>query len=96
MKKMFKLLVLSVVMMSFTACYTVTATIGSGPKSGEQVKKANHFLIAGLVPISTANVKEMAGDAKDYELKVTHSFIDGFLMILTGGLYTPTTTIVTK
>lgn len=81
---------------TLTSCYTVTATVGEGPRTGVEVKKANHFLIAGLVPIATANVKEMAGDAENYSITVTHSFVDGLLAAITGGLYTPTTTIVRK
>jgi hypothetical protein len=38
----------------------------------------------------------MAGGAKDYTVNIQHSFIDGLLSGLTGGLYTPTTTTVTK
>jgi hypothetical protein len=38
----------------------------------------------------------MAGDAKDYEITVKHTFVDGLLSAITSGLYTPTTTIVTK
>jgi hypothetical protein len=38
----------------------------------------------------------MAGDAKNYQVTITHSFIDGLLNALTGVLYTPTTTIVKK
>jgi hypothetical protein len=38
----------------------------------------------------------MAGDAKNYEVTTTHSFVDGLINLLTGGLYTPTTTIVKK
>ena len=79
-----------------TSCYTVTATIGKGSQTGVEVKKANHFLIAGLVPIGVADVKEMVGNANDYEITVTHSFVDGLLSAITGGLYTPTTTIVKK
>lgn len=95
-KNFFKVFVVLAVLVSLSSCYTMTATIGNGPKDGVEVKKSNHYLIGGLVPISTANVKEMAGEVKDYEIKVTHTFVDGFLMVLTGGLYTPTTTIVTK
>lgn len=38
----------------------------------------------------------MAGDAKDYQVTIEHSFIDGLLNAITGGLYTPTTTTVRK
>lgn len=97
MKKFFvKSFIALAIVATMTSCYTVTATIGSGPKTGVEVKKMNHFLIGGLVPVATANVKEMAGDAQNYSITVTHSFVDGLLSAITGGLYTPTTTIVTK
>lgn len=79
-----------------TSCYTFTATVGNGPQTGVKVVAHNHYLIGGLAPISTVNTKELVGDAKDYSIKVSHSFIDGFLNLLTGGLYTPTTVTVTK
>ena len=79
-----------------TSCYTVTATVGKGPQTNVEVKKPNHFLIAGLVPVGVANVSEMVGGATDYSITVTHTFVDGLLMAITGGLYTPTTTIVKK
>lgn len=64
--------------------------------NGTQVVAHNHYLIAGLAPISTANTKELAGDAKDYSITVKHSFVDGLLNMLTSGIYSPTTVIVTK
>ncbi len=53
-------------------------------------------MIGGLAPISVADVKAMAGGAKDYEITVTHTFLDGLLTAITGGIYAPTTTIVKK
>jgi hypothetical protein len=38
----------------------------------------------------------MAGDAKNYEVTIKHTFVDGLLNLLTYGIYTPTTTIVKK
>jgi hypothetical protein len=82
--------------MTMTSCYTFTATVGKGPQTGTKVVAHNHYVIAGLAPISTANTKELAGDAKDYSITVKHSFIDGLLNMLTCGIYTPTTVTVTK
>jgi len=95
-RKIFKLAFVFVVSVMMTSCYTVTATVGSGSQTGERMVGHNHFLIGGLVPVGIANVKEMAGDAKDYQVTVTHTFVDGLLAAITGGLYTPTTTIVKK
>jgi hypothetical protein len=44
----------------------------------------------------SANPVKMAGDAQDYEVTITHTFVDGLINVLTSGLYTPTTTIVRK
>ena len=79
-----------------TSCYTFTATVGNGPKTGEKIVAHNHYLIGGLAPIATANTKELAGGATDYSITVSHSFIDGLLSLLTGELYTPTTVTITK
>lgn len=79
-----------------TSCYTFTATVGRGPQTGIEVVKSNIYLIGGLAPISVADVKAMAGGAKDYEITVTHTFLDGLLTAITGGIYAPTTTIVKK
>jgi hypothetical protein len=95
-RKFFQITLILGICAVMTSCYTVTATIGSGSQTGEKTVGHNHFLIGGLIPVATADVKKMAGDAKDYQLTVQHSFVDGLLMVITGGLYTPTTTIVKK
>ena len=83
MKKTFLNLALMIALgISLTSCYTVT--------------QKNHYVVYGLAGIKTADPTKMAGDAKDYEVTTTHSFIDGLLNLLTGGLYTPTTTTVKK
>jgi hypothetical protein len=95
-KKLFNLILVFVISTSFTSCYTYSMTIGKGAQTGIEYRKMNHYLIYGLAPISTANVKEMAGGAIDYEIIIKHTFVDGLLNALTCGIYTPTTTIVRK
>lgn len=87
---------LFVVCMFLTSCYTQSYAVGSGAQTGVTVREKNHYLIAGLAPIKTADPSKMAGDAKNYQVTTTHSFVDGLINLLTGGLYTPTTTIVKK
>jgi hypothetical protein len=97
MKKTFYSLALALLMSSsLTSCYTYTMTVGNGPKSNVEVKKMNHYLIYGLAPVSTADPKVMAAGATDYSVTIKHTFVDGLLNALTWGIYTPTTTIVTK
>ena len=97
MKKSFLNLALIIGLgISLTSCYTQSYNVGSGPKTGVTVTQKNHYVVYGLAPLKTADPTKMAGDAKDYEVTTTHSFIDGLLNLLTGGLYTPTTTTVKK
>ena len=94
--KFLSLALLSCLCLSMSSCYTLTYAVGDGSKTGEIVKKKNHYLIFGLAPLKTSDPTKMAGDAKNYQVTIKHTFVDGFLNLLTYGLYTPTTTIVTK
>ena len=55
-------------------------------------KRKNHFAVYRLAAIKTSSPTEMAGGAKNYRVNTQHTFIDGLI----NGLYTPTTTKVTK
>lgn len=83
-------------MFLMTSCYTLSYSVGRGSQTGVEVTAKNHYLVNGLAPIKTSNPTEMAGDAKDYTVVITHSFIDGLISALTGGIYTPTTITVIK
>jgi len=79
-----------------TSCYTLSYNVGDGPQTGIEVKEKNHYLIAGLAALKTSDPTVMAGKAKNYNVKIEHSFIDGLLNAITFGIYTPTTTTITK
>jgi len=95
-KVLLNIAVMISISLSMTSCFTYTAVVGKGSQTGVEVKGKNHFLIQGLAPLSVSNAKQMAGGASDYDLTVTHTFIDGLLGALTFGIYTPTTTIIKK
>lgn len=95
-KYILKLLLVVATVISLTSCYSLSYSVGSGSKTGETVKGHNHYLIAGLIPAGTKTPAELAGDAKDYDVQVVHTFVDGLLQAITGGIYTPTTVIVKK
>jgi hypothetical protein len=82
--------------LSMASCYTLTYTVGTGTQTGETIKKKNHYLIYGIAPLKTSDPIKMAGDAKNYEVTIKHTFVDGLINLLTYGIYTPTTTIVKK
>ncbi len=91
--KSFAILGLSILL---TSCFSQTYTVGTGAQSGIVVKEKNHYLIGGLAPLKTSSPTKMAAGAKNYEVNTQHSFVDGLINLLTFGLYTPTTTKVTK
>lgn len=82
--------------MMLTSCYTYTTVVGKGAQGKETTKKWNHYVLWGLAPVGLSDAKEMAGGASDYNVTTTQSFVNGLLSSITFGIYTPTTTIVTK
>ena len=96
MKKLTRVFAILVLCGSLSSCYTYTFQAGNGAQTGIQIKEKNHYLIGGLAPLSQSDPSEMAGDATDYTVNIQHSFVDGLLSIITFGIYTPTTTTVTK
>ena len=87
---------LSFLCFSMASCYTLSYTVGKGPQTGVTVVEKNHYVVGGLAPIKTSDPIRMAGDAKDYQVTVNHTFVDGLINLLTSGICTPTTTIVLK
>ena len=79
-----------------TSCFSQSYTVGSGSQTGVTVKEKNHYVVYGLAAIKTSSPTEMAGGAKNYSVNTQHSFVDGIINALTFGIYTPTTTKVTK
>jgi hypothetical protein len=94
--KFLSLTVLAFLCLSITSCYTLSYAVGSGSQTGVTVVQKNHYLIGGLAALKTADPTKMAGDAKNYQVTITHTFVDGLINALTSGLYAPTTTIVKK
>jgi len=93
-----KLLLSTMIAMIFllTSCYTYQMNVGEGSQTGVEVVEKNHYLIYGLIPLSQSDPAKMADGASDYSVTIVHTFIDGLLNAITGGIYTPTTTVVKK
>ncbi|MBC2839494.1 Bor family protein [Robiginitalea sp. SC105] len=79
-----------------SSCYSYTSVVGSGAQGNQQVTKWNHYVVYGLAPVGVSDSKEMADGAENYTVHTRHSFINGLVASLTFGIYTPTTTTVTK
>lgn len=79
-----------------SSCYSYTSVVGKGAQGNTQVTQWNHYVIGGLAPVGVSNSKQMAGGAQDYTVFTRQSFVNGLIGGLTFGLYTPSTTTVTK
>lgn len=82
--------------MLLTSCYSYTSVVGDGAQGNKETTKWNHYVIYGLAPVGVSDSKEMAGEAEDYTVHTRQSFVNGLVSALTFGLYSPTTTTVTK
>ncbi|MDR6300035.1 Bor family protein [Mesonia maritima] len=79
-----------------TSCYSYTSTVGEGAQGNKEVTKWNHYVVYGLAPVGVSDSKEMAGGAENYTVHTRQTFVNGLVSSLTFGMYTPTTTTVTK
>lgn len=95
-KSMKMMTVIFAVSMLLTSCYSYTSVVGSGAQGNSQTTKWNHYVIYGLAPVGVSDSKQMADGAQNYTVHTRHSFVNGLVSALTFGIYTPTTTTVTK
>jgi hypothetical protein len=79
-----------------TSCYAYTTVVGKGAQSSQTTTKWNSYILFGLAPVGVSDPKAMAGDAENYTVHTRESFVNGLVAALTFGIYTPTTTTVTK
>ena len=95
-KTMKKVAILFAVAMLLTSCYSYTNVVGEGAKGNTQVTQWNHYVIYGLAPVGVSDSRAMANGAKDYTVHTRQSFVNGLVSAITFGIYTPSTTTVTK
>ncbi|MCP4460260.1 MAG: hypothetical protein GY816_19885 [Cytophagales bacterium] len=98
MKKKIQILTLTLVLgFGMSSCYTIEHTVGSGAQGGSTETARQWFALWGLVPISEADSKQMAGGATDYTIETKASFVDIVIGIFTGIVtIAPRTVTVTK
>ena len=87
---------LFLISISFTSCYVNRFDVGKGAQSSIELRKQNHYFVGGLIATKVSNPVQMADGTGDYTVTILHTFLDGVIAVLTGGIYTPTTTIVKK
>ena len=96
-KKTIKMMtVVFVASMLLTSCYSYTSVVGKGAQGNSQTTKWNHYVIYGLAPVGVSDSRQMADGAENYTVHTRQSFVNGLVSSITFGIYTPTTTTVTK
>lgn len=95
-KSMKMMMVLCASSLLLTSCYSYTSVVGTGAQGNSQTTEWNHYVIYGLGPVGVSNSKTMAGGADNYTVHTRQSFVNGLISAITFGIYTPTTTTVTK
>ncbi len=97
MKKTFKIITLGLLTsVMLSSCYSYTSVVGKGAQGSQETTKWNHYVIYGLAPVGVSDSKQMADGAVDYTVHTRQSFVNGLVSAITFGLYSPTTTTVTK
>ena len=88
--------VIFAVSLLLTSCYSYTSVVGNGAQGTTETTNWNHYVIFGLAPVDVSDSKQMADGAENYTVHTRQTFVNGLLSALTFGIYTPTTTTVTK
>lgn len=96
MKKILSLMLVVGMSVTMMSCFTYTTKVGKGAQGNTEVSAWNHYVVYGLAPVGLSDPKVLADGATDYDVTVTHTFVNGLIQGITFGLYTPTTTIVKK
>jgi PBP1b-binding outer membrane lipoprotein LpoB len=79
-----------------TSCYSYTTVVGKGAQGTAKTTKWNHYVFWGLTPVELSDSAVMANGAADYTVTTKETFVNGLLSSITFGIYSPTTTTVTK
>ena len=82
--------------MLLTSCFSYTSVVGIGAQGTSQTTNWNHYVIYGLAPIKVSDSKQMVNGAENYTIHTEQSFVNGLVSAITFGIYTQTTTTVTK
>ena len=91
-----KIVFLLLILLTFSSCYVHKNIIGDGAQKGIVETAKQHNFLYGLLSGKTTDTQEMARGEDNYEVTTVHSFVDGLISALTGGLYNPTTVEVKR
>ena len=81
MNKMIKVVTILLLALFFVGCTTHIHKVGSGPTAYDSEELRQWYILWGLVPINDVDTKDMAGDAKNYEIKTEVTPLDFLISI---------------
>lgn len=91
-----KIILLALISIGLTSCYTSRTYVGNVTPEEPTIQVNDehvHHILYGLVPVGNNKIDDSnyVGERKDYVVKNQQTFLDGFLSVITLGIYTPTT-----
>lgn len=90
-----KFFIVVIISLIITSCHVHTFNFGDGPKENNStVLKQNNF-IGGFISNTTPVIEE-TNYQSNYRITIKKNIIDSILTILSFGLYSPTTIVITK
>jgi hypothetical protein len=95
MKKLVSLVLVVILVLGATGCYTFKHTVGAGSQTGVEVTQRQWYILWGLVPLSPTDSATLAGDATDYTVTTEMNVVDVIIGIFTGivSIYPQTITV---
>jgi PBP1b-binding outer membrane lipoprotein LpoB len=76
MKKIKSIILVAVMALAMTSCYTLEHTVGTGAQGNSVAKQKQWYALFGAVPINNVDSKQMAGEAENYTIKSQVKFVD--------------------
>ena len=100
MKKIIQITLLFCCISLLSGCFATTHVVGAGGisdgKADYDAKRKKWFLLFGVIPLDDVNAQQLSGDAQDYTVRETFTFIDGMISAVTVGIVVPRTIRVSK
>lgn len=96
MKKIKSILLMLVIVMAMTSCYTIEHIVGSGAQGTTVLEKKQWYALWGLIPINEVDSKQMAGGAENYTIKSQIKFVDYIISAFTSAVSITLQTVEVK
>jgi len=95
LKKSIALILIVIFLMSFIGCAAHVHKVGVGAKKGIKAEKRQWYALWGLAPLNEIDTRDMANNAKDYEIKTETGAVDIIINMFTGWItvYSRTVTV---